>query len=139
MLKKLLTFVALLPSVVLAESTVYLGGDFLTNDSKYAFQYGFYFPASAELDFGYELEYAKYSDDVHSFGVNIKPQFPYGNFYFAPIGGIHYFNDDIDTAFVYGAELGYTHGAVTLKTGYKEASEDFEYNDNVYVGLAVNF
>ncbi len=137
--KKLLCCFALIPSVVNAESTVYLSGDYLTNGSKYALQYGFSFMASPEMNFGYELEYAKYSDDVHSFGVNMKPTFPYGNFYIAPIGGLHYFNDNIDTAFVYGGEVGYTQGRMTFRVGYKEASEDFKYSDNIYVGAAINF
>ncbi len=122
-----------------AQTQLYLGGDYLSNDSNYAIQYGFYFPVSPELDFGYELEYAKYSGKVNSFGLNIKPAFRQQNFYFAPIGGVHYFSNDIDVGFMYGAEVGYITGPVTLRVGYKESSEEFKYNDNVYLGAAFVF
>jgi len=122
-----------------AQTQLYLGADYLSNDSNYAIQYGFYFPASPEMDFGYELEYAKYSENVDSFGVNIKPAFRQKNFYLAPIGGMHYFSNDIDVGFMYGAEVGYITGPVTIRVGYKESSEEFKYNDNVYVGAALVF
>lgn len=122
-----------------AQTQLYLGADYLSNDSNYAIQYGFYFPASPELDFGYELEYAKYSEKVNSFGLNIKPAFRQQNFYLAPIGGVHYFSNDIDVGFMYGAEVGYITGPVTLRVGYKESSEEFKYNDNVYLGAAFVF
>ncbi|MFA0570762.1 MAG: hypothetical protein ACPG5L_09875 [Vibrio gallaecicus] len=138
-MKKFLCFLALFPSISFAEPNLYFGADYLTNDSKYALQYGFYFKASPELDFGYEWEYAQYSNDMHSLGINIKPSFPHGDFYIAPIGGFHYFSGNVNAAFVYGAEVGYRYNAITLRAGYKEASEDFKNSDNVYVGAGINF
>lgn len=139
MLRAFLLCSALVTGTGYAQSNVYFGADYLSNDANYALQYGFYFDANPELDFGYELEYAKYSQQVHSFGINIKPAFRQQNFYLAPIGGAHYFSDDVDFGFIYGVEVGYITGPITLRAGYKESSEAFKYNDNLYLGAALVF
>ncbi|EHN68856.1 hypothetical protein [Aliivibrio fischeri] len=138
-MKKHALLLALFSGVCFAKPQVYFGADALSNSSAYSLQSGFYFPVNQELDFGYELDFTQWNQDVHSFGINIKPAFRKQQFYLAPIVGMHYFNRDIDYSYSLGAEVGYDFERVTIRAGYKDVDEEFYDNDAFYVGVAVRF
>ncbi|WP_052319174.1 hypothetical protein [Vibrio sinaloensis] len=142
MKKQLLVTMFISSSVFTASSLAdsgYLGVDSFLDGSQGSIQYGFDFTAEKTLRFGYELAYTQHTEDVRSFGLNMKPTFPIGTIYLTPILGYHKFNDGLGAHLVYGFEIGQSLGLFDVRAGYKQANTEFDGNGNVYLGAALRF